>query len=120
MCLDSFKSDKCLAHCRVCKGYEEVKCQKCSSKTNDPMMSQVSAFERKLSTNPESVANYEALTDRAKRVLLDHFAGLRKDVVIRPPPLKLPVPEMFVFGRNVQPTLGQLFPFDFGNLGNRP
>ena len=41
------------------------------------MMNRVSAFERKLSANPEAKANYNAMSDRAKRVLLDHFLGLQ-------------------------------------------
>ena len=45
------------------------------------MLGQVSAFERKLFANPEAEANYDALSDRAKRVLLDHFVGMQRNVI---------------------------------------
>ena len=66
------------------------------------MVSQVSAFERKLSANPEAKANYDALSDRAKRVLIDHFAGLKRDVVNKP--FEFLFPKSCFGSMNFQPT----------------
>ena len=64
----------------------------------------MSAFERKLSANPQNKANYDALSDRAKRVLLDHFAGLKRDVVIPSSNWSN------LFGREVNPPLFGFIP----------
>ena len=52
---------------------EKLTCSSCATKVDKP--NEVLEFKRKLS-NPGANADYDALSDRAKAVLLDHFKGL--------------------------------------------
>ena len=71
-----FKIDKCYKCSENLS--VDLKCDSCGSCIIEiyyPNAAKVLAFKRRLS-NPQNNADYDALTDSAKRLLLDQFKGL--------------------------------------------